>query len=159
MLRGTVRLEPSRWARRAIRFGLPGVILLLMHAAWLASSIQPLFVLPAVVLVWLFAAMNWDRVRGLELRPRALLLDLGDGQWHSVVPIGEARISALAVTLSCRRESDGRRLRLNVWRDAVDSTTYRRLARIARHGRWPAAGDEPDDGAVRGARIASSRYR
>jgi len=137
VLRGPVRLTPSRWARRAIRWGLPVVVLLLLHAAWLADSIRPLWALPVVVLVGWAAAMSWDRVRGLEVRRRGLMLDFGDGRFEPVVPTGEARISALAVTLACRRSSDGRRLRLNVWRDAVDATTYRRLARIARHRRWP----------------------
>lgn len=137
VLRGPIRLEPSRWARRAIGLGLPTVLLLLLQAAWLAGSLRPLWVLPGVVLVGWAAAMSWDRVRGLELRSRGLLLDLGDGRFEPVVPAGEARISALAITLVCRRSSDGRRLRLNVWRDAVDATTYRRLARIARHRRWP----------------------
>jgi len=139
VLRGAVRLEPSIWAHRALACGLPAVVLLLLQAAWLAGSTRPLLFVPAVLAVGLSAAKSWDRVRGLEFRPRSLLLVAGDGRWHRVVPCGEARISALAVTVPCRRESDGRRLRLNVWRDAVDPVTYRRLARIARHGRWPAA--------------------
>ena len=144
VLRGLVRLEPSRWARHAIGLGLPAVFLLIAYAAWLADSLRPLLLLPVVMLVGVVAAMSWDRVRGLELRSRALLLDFGDGRLEPVVPIGEARISALALTLACRRSRDGRRLRLTVWRDAVDPTTYRRLARIARHGRWPVAVNEAD---------------
>lgn len=142
VLRGPVRLEPSRWARRALGFGLPAVVLLLVYAAWMADSSRPLWWLPAVIWVGVSAALSWDRVRGLELRSRGLLLDCGDGHFEAVVPIGEARISALAVTVPCRRSRDGRRLRLNIWHDAVDVTTYRRLARIARHGRWPAAAEE-----------------
>ncbi|MCC5887343.1 MAG: hypothetical protein JJT88_12995 [Gammaproteobacteria bacterium] len=142
VLRGTLRLKPSRWARRALAFGVPAILLILLYAAWSAGSIRPLIVLPAVFGVALLAALSWDRVRGLQVRSGSLLLDLGDGHWQPVVPIGSARISALAVTLACRREGDGRRLRLNIWRDAVDATTYRRLARMARHGRWPVAASE-----------------
>lgn len=142
MLRGPVRLESSRWARRILRLGLPGVALLLVWAAWLAGSWRPLIALPGLMLLGWIAARGWDRVRGLALRPRGLLLDLGDGRFDVVVPAGEARISALAITMACRRQRDGRRLRLNVWRDAVDEATYRRLARVARHGRWPLPGSE-----------------
>lgn len=155
VLRGAVRLKPSLWAHRMLIFGLPGSLLLLAYAAWAAGSVRPLFVVPVVLLVSLVAASSWDRVRGLEFRARSLLLDLGDGCWHPVVPIGPARISSLAVTLACRRASDGHRLRLNIWRDAVDATTYRRLARIARHGRWP----EPVDDNVKAARTASGDCR
>lgn len=157
VLLGPVRLEPSRWARLALGVGLPLVVLLLLHAAWLAGSLGPLWVLPGVVAVGWVAARTWDRVRGLELRARALLLDFGDGRFEPVEPAGEARISALAVTLPCRRRRDGRRLRLNVWCDAVDATTYRRLARIARHGRWPLPDRERSP--LRDARTASGDCR
>ncbi|TVS16128.1 MAG: hypothetical protein EA417_11420 [Gammaproteobacteria bacterium] len=135
--RGPISLAPSRLARNLLLGVGPGGCLLLLLAALLAHDPWPLLPLPAVVLLSLFAARSWDRVRGLDFRPASLCLDLGDGRWHPVYPCTEARVSRLALSIALRRVDDGARIRLNVWRDAVDDATFRRLARIVRHGRWP----------------------
>ncbi len=140
-LRGPIQLAPSRLARSLLLGAGPGGCLLLLLAALLARDPWPLLPLPAVVLLSLFAARSWDRVRGLDFRPASLCLDLGDGRWQPVQPCGEARLSRLALSIRLRRVDDGTRVRLNVWRDAVDEATFRRLARMLRHGRWPRSAD------------------
>lgn len=143
ILRGPVTLAPSRLARRLLLLLGPGVTLVLLAAAVAARHPWPLLPLPAVLLLVRSAARSWDRVRGLDLRPAAVCVDVGDGCWQPVRPCGEPRISSLALCVPLRLEASGDRLWLTVWCDAVDVATFRRLARILRHGRWPrAAGAE-----------------
>lgn len=156
-LRGPVTLAPSRLARGLLLAGGPGVVLLLLAAALFARQAWPLAFLPAAVLVLVSAARGWDRVRGVDLRPAVVCLDLGDGRWRSVRLRGQPRLSRLALSIPVRREDDGVRMMLNIWRDAVDPATFRRLARLLRHGRWPQpveAGISPRASGARHARRA-----
>lgn len=133
---GLVSLQPSRLARQLARVGLPATALLLLLVAATAGSAWPLLGLPMTAAVAVAAREGWDGIRALDLRGPALRVQTLDGSWRTVAVLGGGRLSALAVTFPCRDQDSGRRLRVNVWCDAVDAATFRRLARSVRLGRW-----------------------
>ncbi len=134
---GVIPMRRSRIARLLVWVAFPLAGLTLLAATWRSGDTWPLWALPPVLLLALTAVSTWDRVRGIELRSRGLYLDLGDGVWRQARPCAGGRISALAISLPCILVDTGRRIRLNIWRDAVADSSYRRLARNARHDRWP----------------------
>lgn len=132
---GTIDLVPSRLARRLERGACCALPALLLVLAVSRGHPWPLYWLPALALLAWRTHGTWDRVRRLERTPAGLRVDLGDGTWREAAVLGPARRFSVAVFLPCRL-ADGARLRVVLWRDAVDDATFRRLSRIARSGRW-----------------------